>query len=492
MSFNEAAIAANRFGFGARPGDLRAIAGDPRGWIRSQLAPEPALPAPLAALPPAEDDLLAFGRFYVSQRLNGPNGARIKQRLERQGVSADMQARTVEDDFREHFRARYENATKARLDTAFATPRPVFERLAHFWANHFTVSVLKPQAAGLPPSFEREAIRPHVTGRFADMLLASSRHPGMTVYLDNWMSIGPHSLWAREPQRVPRIGFGPGGRPSGLNENLGREILELHTLGVNGGYTQQDVQALAAILTGWTYRRPDLQMYFSDVEGVRTGAQLFAFEGDAHEPGAKTLLGKTYADSGEREGVAALSDLARHPATARFIATKLARHYIADTSPPAAVDRIAQAFSRSDGDLRATMDAVIDSPETWAQPFAKFKRPEEFLISAMRALDIRQLPPGVGAVATRTMGQPMYAAPGPDGWSDISAPWMSGDLVWKRIEWCGALAQRVARADADPVQIGETALGPLLSADTREAVARADSPAQGLVLLFTSPEFQRR
>lgn len=493
MSLEQAALAANRFGFGARPGDLRAIAGDPVGWVKAQLAPERTAPAPIAALPPAEDDVLAFGRFYVARRLNSGNAPQLEQRLERQGVSReDIQRLSTEDAFRQSFRARYDTATKARLDTAFTTDRPVFERLAHFWGNHFTVSAMKPQAVAMPPSFEREAIRPHVCGRFADMLIASTKHPGMGIYLDNWSSIGPNSVWAKNPRAIPRLGFGPGGRPTGLNENLGREILELHTLGATGGYTQGDVQALAAIITGWTYDRPQARYYFSNEKGTRSGPQLFQFVADAHEPGPKTLLGKSYPASGVTQGETALRDIAHKPATARFIATKLARHYISDTPPPAVVDRCAQAFTRSDGDLRATMIALVDSPEAWASPFTKFKRPEEYLISVMRALDIKQLPPGVGANASGAMGQVIYRAQGPDGWADTSGPWLSGDLVWKRIEWCEALAARVSRADVSPVSIGDAVLGPLLSAETRQTVQRAESPAQGMVLLFSSPEFQRR
>ncbi|MDX2235901.1 MAG: DUF1800 domain-containing protein [Hyphomonadaceae bacterium] len=492
MSLEHAVIAANRFGYGARPGELRAIAGDPRGWVKAQLTPERAPPAPLAALPPAEDDVLAFGRFYVSQRLNGPNGERLRDRLEKQGVPRD-QMQPVEAAFREHFRARYETATKARLDAAIATDRPAFERLAHFWANHFTVSAQKPQAAALPASFEREAIRPHVTGRFETMLLAAAKHPGMTIYLDNWQSIGPNSVWAKTPRAMPRFaGFGPGGRPTGLNENLAREILELHALGADGGYAQADVQALAAILTGWTYDRPPPRLYFSEERGKRDGAQLFRFEPDAHEPGAKTFLGKTYPPADVGQGDAALRDIARHPAAARFLAAKLTRHYIADAPPPAAVARVAQTFTRTGGDLAACVGAIVDSPETWAQPFAKFKRPEEYLISALRALGGAPPGPGVGAAACAAMGQRLYAAPGPDGWADVAAPWLTGDLVWKRIEWAEAVAARVSRSDIDPLAVGEAAQGPLLSAETREAVRRAESPRQGMVILLSSPEFQRR
>jgi uncharacterized protein (DUF1800 family) len=322
------------------------------------------------------------------------------------------------------------------------------------------------------------------------MLQASTRHPGMLVYLDNWQSIGPNSLWAKNPMARPR---GPGlAQAKGLNENLGRELLELHTLGVNGGYTQADVQSLAKIITGWMYERPRPQTLFNNLPATRSGAQLFVFEGGAHEPGAQVLLGKSYAQNGEAQGTAALNDLARHPSTARFIATKLVRHYIADDPPAAAVDRVAAAFKRSDGDLKTAMEAVIDSPEAWAEPFQKFKQPEEYAISFLRALNVQTLPPGVGAAALSLMGQPVYRAAGPDGWSDRAASWLNADLVWKRIEWAEAAAQRIARADIDPVLIGESALGPLMSADTRDAIRRAQSPMQGLSILLACSEFQRR
>lgn len=493
MSLQQAALAANRFGYGAKPGELRAISGDPIGWVKAQLTPERAPPAPIAALPPTEDDVLALGRFLISQRLNNNNGDNVRKNFEKQGVSKEqMRELDVEAAYRAHFRSRAENATKARLDVAMATDRPVFERLTHFWSNHFTVSSAKAAAAATPPSFERDAIRPHAVGRFSDMLKASSQHPGMLLYLDNWQSIGPNSVWGKNPRAVPRYTFGPGGRPSGLNENLAREILELHTLGVNGGYSQADVQALAAIITGWMYKRPEIALYFSKDPGRTSGPQMFQFVPDAHEPGAKTLLGKVYPQTGRDQGEAALLDLARQPATAKFIATKLARHYVSDEPPAALVARVADAFQRSDGDIAATFSTLVESPEAWAQPFAKFKRPEEYFISAMRALKISTLPPGVGANAVGLMGQRLYAAAGPDGFADISAPWLTGTLVWKRIEWAQALSGRMARADVDPVSVGDAVLGPLLSASTREAVSRAESPSQGLVLLLASPEFQRR
>jgi len=484
-----AAIAANRFGFGARPTDLRAIGGDPRGWVKAQFARAAEEPAQIAALPAGEDDLLAFGRWLAARRLRNGNAANIEQQAERQGVSdEELRMLSTEEDFIRTFRARAVAAIDARIMAAVTSPMPARERAVHFWSNHFTVSAAKPIAVALPPSFEREAIRPHVAGRFSDMLIASTKHPGMLVYLDNWLSIGPNSPAARAPR------LGPNGerRPTGINENLAREILELHSLGVGGGYTQADVQALAAIITGWSYDRPRLGDYVTNQPGRRRGADLFVFRQRAHEPGAHALLGRRYEEDGVAQGERALADIARHPSTARFIATKLARHYIADQPPRAAIDRIASAFARSDGDLRATMEAVVDCPEVWDAPAPKFKRPEEYAISALRAANLRDLPPGAGAAACAAMGQRIYAAPGPDGWSDMAESWLSADLVYKRIEFAEAFAERLARADVSALAIGEAALGPLFSAETRQAISRAESPAQALTLLFASPEFQRR
>jgi uncharacterized protein (DUF1800 family) len=486
-----AALAAHRFGFGPRPGELRTIAGDPRGWVKSQLDRQATLPPAVAALPAAEDDLWAFGRWLVRRRLNGANAERVEDRAERQGITQEeLQRLSIEDEFVGNFRERVVRAVAARVDTAIASDQPVHERLVHFWSNHFTVSTTKPAAVALPPSFERDAIRPHVGGRFADMLMASTKHPGMIVYLDNWLSVGPNSQAVQNPRRARRIPGG--GRANDINENLAREVLELHTLGVNGGYTQGDVQALAAIITGWTYERPRLRELVRESGGDRNGAQLFEFDAAAHEPGPKTLLHRTYAQTGLAQGEAALTDLARHASTARFIATKLCRHYVADDPPGAAVARVERAFRDSDGDLRITMEAVVDSPEAWETPFAKFKRPEEYAITLLRAANVRALPNNGAVASLTTMGQRPYAAPGPDGWADSAETWLTADLVWKRLEFAQAYAERVGSADVDPVQLGEACLGPLMSDDTRTAIRRAESPAQGLALLFGAPEMQRR
>src|SRR5690606_7407208 len=247
-----------------------------------------------------------------------------------------------------------------------------------FWSNHLCISAsAKAIVAPISGAYEREAIRPHVLGRFEDMVLASAQHPAMLLYLDNAQSIGPASRAARAVRR-PRAGA-----QRGLNENYARELLELHTLGVNGGYTQQDVQELARILTGWTV---------GGLPGARrdatSGPVRFAFEPMLHEPGAKTLLGRRYADEGEDEGRRAIEALCRHPATARFIATKLVRHFISDEPPAAAVDAVAGAFADSDGDLRVTLRALVDHPESWSAAHRKFRTPQDWLIAVLRALRV--------------------------------------------------------------------------------------------------------
>jgi uncharacterized protein (DUF1800 family) len=312
------------------------------------------------------------------------------------------------------------------------------------------------------------------------MLLASCRHPAMLIYLDNYLSIGPNSFLAGHPEYLPAY---LRERMRGLNENLGREILELHTLGVRSGYTQADVTSLAKIITGWSiYGQRDRP----------ANGDTFHFIRPAHEPRSQTLLGKTYDADGEAQGRMALIDLARHPATARHLATKLARHFIADTPPPPAVDRIAAAFAGSQGDLRVTARALVESPEAWVLAPVKMKPPEDYLVSTLRALGGPPLNGRQLFALLDRMGQRPFWPPGPDGWSDVEEGWIGADPVWKRVEWASALARGYAAADIDPAKIAEAAIGPGLSAATLRAVRGAETPAQGLALFLVSPEFQRR
>jgi uncharacterized protein (DUF1800 family) len=329
---------------------------------------------------------------------------------------------------------------------------------------------------GIAGCMEREAIRPHVLGNFADLLLAVEQHPAMLLYLDNQLSMGPDSTAARLAGRR--------GRDVGLNENLGREILELHTLGVDGGYSQQDVRALATLITGWS---------IGGVQGRLSGGETgeFHFREVFHEPGAKVLLGTRYREEGVGQGRAALRDLAVHPSTARHIASKLARHFIADDPPDAAVRRIEAAWLESQGDLTAVYRALLSAPESWEQPLAKFKTPADYIYSAWRAL---QLPVGTtqrDLAVFEDLGQRNFQPGSPAGWPDRSADWDGSAALLKRLEWAQVAGQRLGPT-RDAQHVAAVALGDTWSEGSRQAVARAQDGAQALTLLLGSPEFMRR
>ena len=492
MSLDQAAIAANRFGLGARPGELKTIAGDPRGWLKAQLTPETSLPATMADLPKTTVAAGEFPKWLIGLGIVGKQGGDIAKLYQNGGKdmtgaeaapgmgASGGQPLSIEQSYIKYFGPDYAAGVEARFTTATTSERPFFERLSRFWSNHFTISAAKPEIISFAPIFERDVVRPHVCGRFEDMLLASCRHPGMLMYLDNYTSIGPDSPLAHHPEYLPAF---LRERMKGLNENLAREIMELHTLGVRSGYTQTDVTTLAKIITGWSIYGPNQ---------APASGEMFHYIDFAHQPGPQTLLGKTYPADGEQQGRAALKDLAHHPATARHLATKLARHFIADDPPQAAVDRIAAAYSASDGDLTATANAIVDSPEAWTAPPAKLKTPDDYLVSIVRALDG---PPVKGfqlvALLDR-MGQRPFWPPGPDGWADIQDGWIGADAVWKRLELASTLAQGYAAANINPATIAEAALGPELSPATAASIHAAESPAQGLALFLVSPDFQRR
>ncbi|HLJ21430.1 MAG TPA: DUF1800 domain-containing protein [Stellaceae bacterium] len=433
-----AVIAATRFSFAPKPGELAAIGSDPKGWVAAQLNRRPDF-AP-AGLPPAQETVAAM----LEARKDKAEKPELKERL----------------------KATYLGELDARFQAAILGDTPVLERLTQFWSNHFTVSGMRPFVRGVTGAFEREAIRPHVTGRFIDMLLAVTSHPGMLLYLDNAQSFGPDSLVGMRQKK-------------GINENLGRELLELHTLGVDGGYTQADVEALARILTGWTVA----PLRFPPAGGFRFTPQI-------HEPGEKRLLGRTFPEGGMDEGVAALHHLAAHPATARHIATQLARHFIADTPPADAVERIAHAFRDTGGDLRQVTLAVLREDAVWREPFAKVRTPTELLISAYRAVGAKP-EPGLAFMALKKLDQPPFFAPSPAGWPDVASAWVSPESVVRRTEWCQTFAERLADVP-DPVDVMASAYGEALPEEVQRAVRRAPDKRAGLALLIASPQFQRR
>lgn len=451
-----AAIALNRFGLGARRDD--PLPADPQRWLLTQFERYEILPAPWQSLPRTP----ALLQDLLEQR------QAVRQ-------AGDGEKRAARQAYRRESRDEYLSAVGARAASALQTNAPFVERLVHFWANHFAVSIDKIAVVGLAGALEADAIRPHVLGRFEDMLLAVVRHPAMLLYLDQANSIGPDSVAGQRAAQRQQL------RRRGLNENLAREILELHTLGVRSGYTQADVTEFARALTGWSL--PGL-----DGEEARAA---FVYRPAVHQPGARTLLGRSYAAGGEEQARAILHDLATAPATARHIATKLARHFVADEPPPALVQRLADAFLRSGGDLSAVYRALVGAPEAWQPTLAKFKSPWEWAVSSLRALGRSEVPPMQMANLMNQLAQPVWRPGSPAGYDDVAATWAAPDALVRRLE----VAQRLALQAGDTVDARALAprlLPGVLGEATATAIARAESPASGLALLLVAPEFLRR
>ena len=331
---------------------------------------------------------------------------------------------------------------ESKLLRAIYSERQLDEVMTDFWFNHFNVFIGKGADRYLLTSYERDVIRPHALGKFEDLLVATAHSPAMLFYLDNWLSVGPNSdfangirrrnanyNWRRLPrQRRPVPTKQVKGKRSGLNENYGRELLELHTLGVNGGYTQQDVTEVARVLTGWTLKQP------------RQGGS-FVFEERMHEPGDKHVLGHRIKSSGEKEGREVLHLLAHHPATARFISTKLAMRFVSDNPPQALVDRMTRTFLKKDGDIREVLKTMFHSPEFWAPESygAKVKTPLEFVVSAVRISGAEVSDALPLARQLQNLGMPLYGMQPPTGYSMKSDAWVNSSALLGRMNFALAL-----------------------------------------------------
>jgi uncharacterized protein (DUF1800 family) len=518
-----ALVALNRFGFGARggaSGDFVNAASDPRGFVKAELARPSAVLLELPGLQSTPELAKAVFEFQQEQQkaraaaskaaapaegqpqqqpapamqpqLRSLSLANVAQDISPKeqviqpaagGSAAPAQMETMQPNapsppdaakpappplnviqrtFRAEALARLQRATLAECGFA--------ERLVAFWSNHFCISANKGGLARMwAGSFEREAIRPHVMGRFADMLKAVEQHPAMLFFLDNQQSLGPDS----------RAGIN---RQRGLNENLAREIMELHTLGVNGGYTQDDVTSLARIITGWT---------FAGRQGVLGTPGSFVFNANAHEPGAQRVLGRTYEANGLAQGEAVLADIARHPATARFIATKFVRHFVADDPPPALVARLQDVFTKTDGDLRLLANALIDADEAWTTSMSKMRSPYEYLIATGRILARVPDDPTRYLGGLNLLGQPLWSPAGPNGFPDTNAAWAAPEGMKLRLDIAAQVSARLPDT-VDPRQLLELAAADAASEETRRTIERAESRQQAMALLLMSPEFQRR
>jgi uncharacterized protein (DUF1800 family) len=471
-------IALNRFGLGARgDGDLAAASLDPRGFLRAELTePGIALLDGQGLLPTAAALQAMFEDEESKRQERMAAAAQAASLTPLAELAMPNQAAPVMPAKKEPAKPPsleqriFRTEALARLQRACFARGGLVERLVAFWSNHFCVSAAKgPFGRVSAGSFEREAIRPHVLGRFEDMLAAVESHPAMLHYLDNRQSIGPDSK-AGERSR------------HGLNENLAREILELHTLGVDGGYGQGDVGSLARIITGWTV---------AGREGRLGEPGVFVFNANAHEPGVEELLGKSYPQEGAAQGRAALLDLAHHPATANHIAAKLARHFIADEPRPAVVSRLAKKFEETRGDLHAVTLALVDSPEAWESRGRKLRPPYDFLVAAMRLTASPPQGPEPVLSALNLLGEPLWMPPGPNGFPDTEAAWASPEGIKVRLEVATQMANRSGDT-LDPRDLLDKIAGKAASPETQQAVARAESRAQGLALLLMSPEVQRR
>lgn len=400
----------NRLTWGPAPGDLlrmQQLGQD--AWIEEQLHPQ-RLPLPdtlvraLEALPSthlSQRDAIAQYRSAAQQARRDPDAGKAARQEMLKQVSLE--------------------AGEARLLRALYSPRQLQEVMVDFWFNHFNVYVGKGLDRVLVENYEQEAIRPHAMGRFRDLLGATAHHPAMLFYLDNWQSVAP-GFQPRHPAAK--------NAPTGLNENYARELMELHTLGVDAGYSQNDVTELARMFTGWTF---DLRA---------RGASLFIFEAQRHDMGGKRWMGQTVAANGQAEGEWALDQLARHPATAHRIGYKLAQYFVADEPPAVLVGLLAQRFLASDGDIRSVLQVLFASPQ-FRDPGchgAKFKTPYRYVLSALRAgatpvTDVRPL-----LVALRQQGMPLYGCQTPDGYKTTEQAWLNPEAITRRVGFASALA----------------------------------------------------
>jgi uncharacterized protein (DUF1800 family) len=473
----EAVLALHRFGMGPRPGSIAAIESDPRGALIAELDRPSATEIAASSLPSSAKAYRAVTDANAKRQARAiiakkEQDAKRQQMAEAASMtegtapgSDEMAAKTAAETIPDPGRAIYLEEARVRIAAALGTEIGFVERLVWFWSNHFCISANKIRS--MSGAYEREAIRPNVLGRFTDLVLAAEGHPAMLFFLDQTISMGANST----------AGIN---RTRGLNENMAREILELHTLGVRTGYTQDDVIGFANVLTGWTLVPPG--------DNPEHGGE-FTFNPRLHEPGAQKVLAKSYEDETVEQGRAVLRDLATQPATATHVATKLARHFIADAPPPALVESMAKTFLDTGGDLKEVARTMLSTSEAWSGPPAKLKRPGEWVVGMVRAAGLTQADPARFTDGQALLGEPLWRPTSPKGFPDDEASWIDG--MGRRLDVANNFAERLS-GQVDPQDVIETVLGSSVSPEVKQAVGRAESRQQALVLLFMSAEFQRR
>jgi uncharacterized protein (DUF1800 family) len=445
------AIAVTRFGLGATTGEITSASASPKSWLLNQLNDGNARSFNGKALKPSSD-IYKVARDY---------------REKRKSLTGDMETE-ASSKFGKFLRENFQKELLWRENHAATTRAPFHERLTRFWSNHFSVSARNRQTRTFVGAYEREAIRPYVTNNFYHLAASAIFHPAMVTYLDNVNSVGPKSKAGQRRKR-------------GLNENLAREVLELHTVTPLSGYAQTDVTEFAKALTGWTIGRRE-----RDPDNI--GKTVF--EGRAHEPGTRNVLGKSYSQNGANQALKILKDLCARPETAQNIALKLARHFHSDTPPETLVKKLSANFLETGGDLKAVYKVLIDAPEMWTETAEKVKTPQELIVSTARMVGLKNVFPRRARDSYESLAQMPFSAPTPEGWPDVAEAWLGPDSMMKRIEWANELASRLATEDAR--EFLQAALGPRISEATLKSVSRAESVQQAFVLALMSPEFQRR
>ena len=507
----------NRIGFGARPGDVERVRQmGLQTYIDLQLHPERIPDTAITARLAGFETLGKSSRDLADQYFEPAVRARQAAKAENAAANAEdgKPTRTPEQMAAlQKERQVVQELTDQKILRAVYSERQLEAVMTDFWFNHFNVFAGKGATSIYLTEYERDVIRPHALGKFRDLLGATAKSPAMLFYLDNWQSADPNAPDPREmrqraitprpfgPQRRPGLFFPPmPARPPqqqprqkrGLNENYGRELMELHTLGVDGGYTQQDVIEVARCFTGWTIRQP------------RQGGG-FEFEPRMHDNGKKLVLGHVISHGGERDGEEVLDLLARHPSTARFISTKLVRRFVSDDPPTSLVDRAAARFRETDGDIREVVRTIVTSPEFFAADAyrAKVKTPFEFVVSTLRATasDVQNAAPLVQAV--RQLGEPLYMCQPPTGYADRADAWVNTGALLNRMNFAVSLVGGRMRGvqpaglaldstSAIRGQLVDSVLAADISASTSQTMAKAQDARQTAALILGSPEFQRR
>ncbi|MBE9127574.1 MULTISPECIES: DUF1800 domain-containing protein [unclassified Coleofasciculus] len=451
----------NRLSYGLSPGDIEGVQSSGiKAYIQSQLSPESIPQRPKLKGQIEQFETLQLSPVELLRDYEPPQGKRREQLSEEELKNAKKKAKQP-----------LKQATDARLLRAIASPRQLQEVMVDFWFNHFNVFAQDKENRFWIGAYEEQAIRPHVLGRFRDLLAATAHHPAMLLYLDNWQNTAPGSRGAK-------------GRFRGLNENYARELMELHTLGVDGGYTQKDVITLARILTGWGLDR----------DGSRGSESGFYFDSDRHDYTDKIFLGQRINGSGIQEGEQALDILASHPATARHISYKLAQYFVADEPPSGLVDRLAKRFRQSDGDIRAVLETLFQSREFLNPDYysSKFKTPYQYAISAVRATGVEDFRLTRTSRFLEQMQMPLYGCRTPNGYKMTQGIWLSPDAMLRRLNFATALANGYL-SDEKPKNVDQliSTLGNRLSAQTQEVIENSSEKLRA-ALILGSPEMMRR